>query len=195
VGRRRVCMRKPYLTLVIFLMCYLFLVFPLSSYGRKASITDIVVTDSADYTTVYARLANSFTKRMDSAILAGVPITFTFFIDLYHERSQWFDEKVSSVVVKQTIKYDNVKKLFYVSLMDGRTESEFQDFDGAKKAMAELNGIALVPLKDLHKDTLYYVMIKAKLDSRQLPMYMEYILFIVSLWDFETDWHRQNLDL
>ena len=188
-------MRKPYVTLVIFLLCYLFLVFPLSSYGRKASITDIVVTDSADYITVYARLANSFTKRMDSAILAGVPVTFTFLIDLYHVRSKWFDEKVSRVVVKQTIKYDNLKKLFYVSLMDGRTESEFQDFDGAKKAMAELNGIALVPLKDLHKDTLYYVMIKAKLDSRQLPMYMEYILFIVSLWDFETDWHRQNLVL
>jgi hypothetical protein len=188
-------MRKPYVAVVIFLMCYLFLVFPLSSYGRKASITDIVVTDSADYTTVYARLANCFTKRMDSAILAGVPITFTFFIDLYHERPKWFDEKVSSVVVKQTIKYDNLKKLFYVSSMDGRTESEFQDFDGAKKAMAELNGIALVPLKDLHKDTLYYVMIKANLDSRQLPMYMEYILFFVSLWDFETDWHRQNLVL
>lgn len=188
-------MRKPVFLLVIFLMCYLFLVFPLSSYGRKASIKDIVVTSSADYTTVYARLANCFTKRMDAAILAGVPITFTFLVDIYHEKPQWFDEKISGVVVKQTIKYDNLKKLFYVSLMDGRAESEFQDFEGAKKAMAELNGIALVSLQDLRKDTSYYVMIKAKLDAIKLPIYMEYILFFVSLWDFETDWYRQRLIL
>lgn len=195
VGRRRACMRKPVIVLVIFLMCYLFLVFPLISYGRKASITEIVVTDSADYTTVYARLANCFTKKMDAAIHAGVPITFTFLIDLYRERPTWFDEKISGVVFKQTVKYDNLKKLFYVSYMDGRKEAEFQDLDGAKKAMAELDGIALVPLKDLQKDMLYYVMIKAKLDSRQLPLYMEYILFFVTLWDFETDWYRQRLVL
>ncbi len=186
-------MRKPIFILVIFLACYIFLVIPLSSYGRNATITDIVVTSSTDYTTVYARVTNCFTKKMDAAILAGVPITFTFLIDLYRERPKWYDEKISSVVVKQTIKYDNLKKLFYVSLMDGRTESEFKEFDEAKKAMAEVNGVALVPLKDLQENKSYYIMIKAKLDTIQLPVYMEYILFFVSLWDFETDWYRQRL--
>lgn len=186
-------MRKPIFFLVVFLMCYLFFVFPLSSYGRKATITDVVVTGSADYTTVYARVTNCFTKRMDSAILAGVPITFTFLIDLYQERPNWYDKKISSVIVKQTVKYDNLKKIFHVSLMEGRTESEFQEFDGAKKAMAEMNGIALAPLNDLQKDKSYYVMIKAKLDAIKLPLHMEYILFFVSLWDFETDWYRQRL--
>jgi hypothetical protein len=77
--------------------------------------------------------------------------------------------------------------------MDGRTESEFKEFDEAKKAIAEVNGVALVPLKDLQENKSYYVMIKAKLDTIQLPVYMEYILFFVSLWDFETDWYRQRL--
>jgi hypothetical protein len=130
---------------------------------------------------------------MESAILAGVPTTFTFLLDFYQERPRWIDEKISSVIVKQTIKYDNVKKVFYISSMEGYKQSEFQDFDAAKKAMSELNGIVLASLKDLPKDKSYYVMVKAKLDKIRLPMHMEYVLFFVSLWDFETDWYRQRI--
>jgi hypothetical protein len=36
-------------------------------------------------------------------------------------------------------------------------------------------------------------MIKAKLDKVRLPLYMEYVFFFVSLWDFETDWYRQEV--
>jgi len=59
--------------------------------------------------------------------------------------------------------------------------------------MSELNGIVLASLKDLPKDKSYYVMVKAKLDKIRLPMHMEYVLFFVSLWDFETDWYRQRI--
>ena len=186
-------MRKPIFLLVAFLACYFFLVFPLSSYGRGARIADIVVTNSSDKVIVYAKVVNCFTKRMESAILAGVPTTFTFLLDLYQERENWFDEKISSVVVKQTIKYDNVKKVYYIASIEGEKHSEFHEFDGAKKAMSELNGIPVASTKDLHKDKPYYVKIKAKLDKIRLPMNMEYVLFFVSLWDFETDWYRQSV--
>jgi hypothetical protein len=130
---------------------------------------------------------------MESAILAGLPTTFTFLLDLYQERPSWIDEKISSVIVKRTIKYDNVKKVFYISSMEGNKQSEFQDFEAAKKAMSELNGIVVASLKDLQKNSSYYVMVKAKLDTIRLPMHMEYVLFFVSLWDFETDWYRQRI--
>jgi hypothetical protein len=188
-------MRKPIFLLAIFFACYLFLVFPLSTYSRDTKIADIVITNNDNRVTVYARVTNCYTKRMESAILAGVPTTFTFLLDLYQERANWFDEKISSVVVKQTIKYDNVKKTFYISSTGGQKQSEFQEFDGAKKAMSELNGIAVSSLMDLQKDNSYYIMIKAKLDKIRLPMHMEYVLFFVSLWDFETDWHRQKVVL
>jgi hypothetical protein len=130
---------------------------------------------------------------MESAIMAGVPTTFTFLLDLYQERPRWIDEKISSVIVKQTIKYDNVKKVFYISSMEGYRQSEFQDFEAAKKAMSELNGIVVASLKDLQKNNSYYLMVKAKLDKIRLPLHMEYVLFFVSLWDFETDWYRQRI--
>jgi hypothetical protein len=29
----------------------------------------------------------------------------------------------------------------------------------------------------------------AQLDKIRLPFYLHYVLFFVSLWDFETDWY------
>jgi hypothetical protein len=186
-------MRRPILILAIFLACYATFIFPLSSYSRDARITDILVTNNAGQVTVYARVMNCFTKKMESAILAGVPTTFTFLLELYQERENWFDKKIAGTVVKQTIKYDNVKKIFYVSSTRAQQSSGFQDLENAKKAMADLNGAAVAPIKDLQKSNSYYIKIKAKLDEMRLPMHMEYVLFFVSLWDFETDWRQQKL--
>jgi hypothetical protein len=185
--------RRTILVLAMFLACYVILIFPLSSYSRDALITDILVTNNASYVTVYARVVNCFTKKMESAILAGVPTTFTFLLELHQEREGWFDKRIAGVVIKQTIKYDNVKKIFYVSSTGAEQPSGFQDFENAKKAMAELNGAVVAPVRILQKDRSYYIKIKANLDKVRLPMLMEYVLFFVSLWDFETDWYRQKI--
>ena len=58
--------------------------------------------------------------------------------------------------------------------------------------MAELNGVAIVPLKLLQREGQYYIKAKAQLDKVRLPLHMEYILFFVSMWDFETDWYKQG---
>ena len=127
---------------------------------------------------------------MEAAILAGVPTTFTFFVDLYQERSRWLDKKIDSLVVRHTIKYDNVKRLFYVSTNGNKEYVSFHDLESAKRAMADLNGAAVTPLKALKRNEYYYILLKAKLDKVRLPLNMEYIFFFVSLWDFETDWAR-----
>jgi dTDP-4-dehydrorhamnose 3,5-epimerase-like enzyme len=130
---------------------------------------------------------------MESAILAGVPTTFTFLLELYKERKGWFDKKITGMDIKQTIKYDNVKKIFYVSSTGIQQPASFQDFESAKKTMSELNGAVVAPVNDLQKGEKYYVQIKVKLDKVHLPMNMEYVLFFISLWDFETDWYRQKI--
>jgi hypothetical protein len=58
--------------------------------------------------------------------------------------------------------------------------------------MADLNGVPLFPLKGLKKNEYYYVQSKVKLDKVRLPFRLEYLFFFVSLWDFETGWHREG---
>jgi hypothetical protein len=129
---------------------------------------------------------------MDAAILAGIPTTFTFLVDLYQVRSRWMDKNLIRLTVRHTIKYDNVKRLFYVTYDEDKEPASFQDYESAKQAMADLNGVPVALLKALKRGEYYYVQIKAKLDKVRLPLHMEYIFFFVSLWDFETDWHQEG---
>jgi hypothetical protein len=164
---------------------------PLSADG--AEIHDLQVMNSAEEVVVYARVTNCFTKDIEEAILAGVPTTFTFLVDLYRKRSGWMDKKLSRTTVHHTIKYDNVKKTFAV-LSDGEKEAAaFHDFESAKRAMADLNGIPVAKRKALEPGESYYVMVKAKLDKVRLPLNMEVVFFFVSLWDFETGWYREEV--
>lgn len=165
---------------------------PSPARANVAVIKDVLITQSIEYIQLYAKVSNAVSKEMETAILAGVPTTITFLIDLYQERSLWFDRKVAGVVIKQTIKYDKVKKTFYVWLYNREDPEGFQDLESAKRAITELNGVVVAPVSQLQRYTPTYIMIKAKLDKVRLPLGMEYVFFFVSLWDFETDWYKQR---
>jgi hypothetical protein len=185
-------MKKRRFTTVVLLVLLSLYSFPFPAMGNQADIKDVLITQSTEYIHLYAKVNNSISKDMEKAILAGVPTTITFLVDLYQERSLWFDKKAAGVVIKQTIKYDNVKKMFYVWLHNRQESEGFQDFESAKRAITELNGVVVAPVQQLQRYTPTYIMIKAKLDKVRLPLGMEYVFFFVSLWDFETDWYKQR---
>ncbi len=173
------------------LLCLLLV--PTQSFATEAKVTDLLVSNTPDNLLVYLKLENCFTGKMEEAILTGIPTTFTFVMELYRERNWWFDKKISFLESRHTIKYDNIKKILYLFFSEeGRKQEQFQDFTEAKNAMSELNGIAFTPLDQLERGDRYYLRVKAKLDEVRLPLHLEYIFFFVSLWDFETDWVRQD---
>jgi hypothetical protein len=177
----------------LLVLCWLLLLIPIQSKAQAAKFTDMLITNNAEQILAYARVTDCFTNSMEAAILAGVPTTFTFLFDFYQARPYWWDKKIFHHVVQHTIKYDNVKKIFRVSSTNGKELVTFQSFDAAKKAMADLSGIVIVPVRTLARGKSYYVKMKAKLDQVRLPLHMEYLFSFVSLWDFETDWYKQKV--
>lgn len=176
----------------LFIYCLLFFL-PVYAEAQEAKFVDILITNNTDQILVYARVTDCFTKTMEEAILAGVPTTFTFVFDLYQKRSYWWDQKIVRHIIQHTIKYDNVKKVFQVSSTNNSEAATFQTFDSAKRAMADLNGIMIVSVKELASSESYYLKMKAKLEKVSLPLHMEYLFFFVSLWDFETKWYTEEV--
>ncbi|MDH3952105.1 MAG: DUF4390 domain-containing protein, partial [Deltaproteobacteria bacterium] len=124
------------------------------------------------------------------AILNGIPTTFTIVIKLYRTRAVWLDASIASITLEHTIKYDSLKNEFRVTRSEeGDTELVVKDFEAAKKAMTEIRNIRVVPLKELQERGKYQLRVKAELEKVRLPLYLHYVLFFVSLWDFETDWY------
>lgn len=177
------------LILILFLMGAMF--FPSQTYALDPKIKDLLITNDAENVLLYARLLNGFKPQMEMAILAGIPTTFTMWIEVYQERSPLWDKKIIRKEIKRSIKYDNLKKTFSI-VSDKKDPEIFPDLESAQKAMSDYNGIVAVPMSSLKKGQSYYTLVKIKMDKVRLPLHMEYVFFFVSLWDFETPWYRQN---
>jgi hypothetical protein len=158
----------------------------------EAQITDFFITHNSKDVLAYFTAKNCFNKKIEDAILAGIQTSFTYSIEMYQERTAW-DSVLSRLEVRHTIKYDNVRKIFYVSFSEqGGVPVEFRNFESAKKAMVDVNGIAVAPLKILKRENQYFIRVKAKLSKLRVHSRLEYFLFFVSMWDFETEWYKQG---
>lgn len=176
----------------VLLLVIAFLTSPATSVcAEGAKITDVLVSLRNGELLVVAKLQGCFTPKMESAILAGIPTSFTFIIDLYQERPFWFDRHLKTITEIKTVKYDLLKKIFYVTAINSKEPLTFHDFEAAKRAMSEYSiSIPMPDVQEKKDQGSYYVKMKAKLDKIKLPLKLELILFFVSLWDFETDWYR-----
>jgi hypothetical protein len=166
---------------IIFCVCNL-------AFAQNARLSNIIVTNTRDDLLVYLNVEGAFTDKMNTAILTGVPTTFSFYISFYQARNFWFDNKVKDIKVTHTIKYNNLKEEFIVTRSWEKSGPQAtQSFDAAQKLMREIDSLKIVPLKQLEKGRHYQLRAKAELNKVTLPFYLHYVLFFVSLWDFETD--------
>lgn len=185
-------MRKNiYTAFFISLLIFVFMCFPNRSHALEPKITDILITNDIENVLFYARLVNGFKLDMELRVMAGIPITFIVWLEVYQERPLRWDKRIMWQEIRRTLKYDNLKKTFNVTT-DKAEPVVFSNFESAQKAMSDFNGMIAAPMSSLIKGENYYAMIKIKMDKVRLPLNMEYIFFFVSLWDFETSWYKQR---
>ena len=166
------------------------LIQPPAAYGQNAQLKNIIVTNTRDDLLIYLTVDGAFTEKMETAVSTGVPATFEFFINLYQTRGLWFDKEIADLKIIHTIKYDNLKNEYIIHRSwDDNPPRIVKSFAEAKKLMVEIDSLDIVPLNLLEKGRRYQIRAKAELNKLTLPFYLHYVLFFVSLWDFETDWY------
>jgi hypothetical protein len=174
----------------LLLIMFLWVAWPGPAMAKDAYLSDFVVTNTRDHLLVYFTVNNCFTPEMNNAIESGIETTFTFFVQLHEKRDLIWDKKIADLEVNHSIKYDSLKKTFSVRFSeDNNREVTARTFEEAKKLMAEIVAMKVVPMHQLKKGKRYQLQMMAQLDKIRLPFYLHYVFFFLSLWDFETDWY------
>lgn len=180
-------MRKAVHLILPVFICLIFAASPV--YGKKAYLGDIVVTNTRDHLLLYFTVNDCFTPQMNAVIESGLSTTFTFFIKVSEKRTLFWDKVIASSEISHSIKYDHLKNVYEVKLSETNGKPRIvKSFEEAKRLMAEVTALKVMPLQNLRKGGRYQVMMMAELDRIKLPLYLHYVLFFLSLWDFETDW-------
>lgn len=172
------------------LLLSLLFVVPPAAVAQDAILTNITITNTRDDLLLYLNLEGAFREEMKKAILSGVPATFSFFAKLNRTQNFWFDQSIADIEVTHTIIYDNLKKEFTIRRSWKEDNPEVtKSFEEARRWMTEIDSLKIIPLNRLEKGEQYQLRVKAEVSKKTLPFYLHYILFFVSLWDFETDWY------
>jgi len=158
--------------------------------AQDAALNNIIINNTRDNLLLYLEVKGAFREKMKKAIMNGVPASFSFYVILYRDRGIWMDEKITDIQITHTIKYDNLKKEYLViRSWEPDSQVKTKSFKEAQKLMSEIQGMQVVSLARLTKGIQYQIKAKAELSKITLPMYLHYVLFFMSLWDFETDWY------
>ncbi len=161
-----------------------------TAWGQDARLANIIVTNTRDDLLLYMQVEGAFRQKMITAIESGVPTTFSFYVELYRVRGFWFDQEIASLKYTHTIKYNSLKKEYLVyRSWEGNRPHVVKSLEKAKELMTDLDSLKIVSLSKLEKGLQYQIRAKAELSRLTLPFYLHYVLFFVSLWDFETDWY------
>ena len=152
-------------------------------------LKDIIVTTSNSDLLLFAAVLNSFTPEMITGVQNGIPITFTFYIELNKLRSNWLDSSLVNTTITHTMTYNSLKEEYQINHSDknGKIKTT-RSLEEAKELMAELNSVRVISLDQLQPEAQYALRLKATLEKNTLPLGMHYLLPFTSLWDFETDW-------
>ena len=159
--------------------------------SQEAVISGVQLTNTRDNLVTYFKVENAFTEEISEAVLKGVPASFSFYIKLDQlSKKFFFNTEISDYKITSTLKYNVLKKEFIVS-RPWENEKPFitDSFEAAKKLMTEIDNLTVTTLTNLEKGKKYELELKADLDKVTLPMYLHYVFFFVSFWDFETDKH------
>lgn len=169
---------------------FIFLLLHAPASAEDARLTNITVSNTRDDLLLSLSVEGAFREEMKKAILNGVSATFSFFASLNRVQNLWLDTEISDIEVTHTIKYDNLKKEFTISRSwEGDNTKVTKSFEEAQKLMSEINSLEIIPLNKLEKGKQYQLRVKAEFSKKTLPLHLHYVLFFVSLWDFETDWY------
>lgn len=164
---------------------------PPRSHAAQAVIRNVVVTNSRSAVLLYGKVENGFTPEMLAALQNGIPVTFTFMVELDKVRRTWPDHQVTALEFDHTLSYDSLKEEYRVELQEkgGRT-SAIQSLTKAQDLMAEINGLRVISLARLEPNEEYLLKIKAKLARKTLPLNIDELIPFWRLWDFETPWRQ-----
>ncbi len=157
--------------------------------SKKVTFSDLIATTSETHLILFGIINNSFTEEMISGLKSGVPVHFSFFIELYQKEKNK-ELQISNMEFRHTMTYDTLKDSYKVEL--GEINNKvllFQDLKDAKKTMSEINGVKVIELANLVPEKSYQLKIKADLFEKTLPLSLHRILPFFTWWDRETTWY------
>ena len=158
------------------------------------SLVNIGVGTKGKIVVMNARLVDGFNESIMDAIESGIPISFTFLIELRQKNTLWNDNLVSSNTINHTIQYDSLKKVYRFSESGKSVKRKFitRNKENYKKLMLTLKNIPIASTRRLTSNEKYYIRIKANLETDHIWFPFNHLFSYLPFNNFEASWAESS---
>ena len=169
--------------------------FPASgAFAENPAIVNISVGNTGTVVTVDAFLVDGFNDGMIEAVESGIPITFTYQVELRKIVPLWTDSLISSSTVKNTVQYDTLNKVYSFSSLGKNIKRKIITRDKSlyQKLMLHLEDLPISSTNKLSMSDKYYLRVKASLETDRFWFPFNYLFFFVPFNDIKTSWAESS---
>lgn len=156
----------------------------------KPSIESLMATASARKVTVRFTLANAFANdEMIEAIRSGVPTSFTYFVEIFRDRPNWFDDGIAAARIEVICTFNSVTREYLLNYRRNRhlVRSEtFSDLAALERAMTSIEEPELFEIGG-RKPYKLKVRVKAVLARG-------WVLYVIP-WEVSTRWRETRVQV
>jgi Domain of unknown function (DUF4390) len=192
-GRKK-CFHGPFRALPVLIsllaaVAYLRGVGP--AYAAEEAIARLTATViNAGEVAVSAQLIRWYNPALQEDLSNGIPKDLYYYILLKKRQPAWFDEEIVSKTIKQTIKYDVLKKQYSITTReDGQTtQKTVESFEEMSDLISRIDRVKIITKKRMKARQTYYISVKAEMRATNVPFYLEYILFFIPALELDTPW-------
>lgn len=149
------------------LLLPLFLLLALSAFADDAKIEGLTAVANGGQVNVRFSLVDAFRGETVQALQSGVPTSFTYVIEIYRDRPNWFDEGVARSRVEVIATFNSLTREYLLNYRRDRklVRSEtFTDLDALQKRMTAIDEPALF---DIGQRRPYKLRVRVKADLRR----------------------------
>lgn len=159
------------------------------AFAEEPRIEALSATESGQRISVSFRLSGAFDLgELNKALESGLPTGFTYHVELFRKRHNWFDTTRAEATLEVVCTYDSRTKEYLLNYRrDGRlVRSEtFSDLERLRRRMVTINEPELFETEGTPAEKLR---VRVRADLMQ-----GYLLYVIP-WDISTGWANTRID-
>jgi hypothetical protein len=166
----------------------LFLTVPLTAAPPNPTIENLAATANAGKVSVRFTLAGAFQNgEMVEALKSGLPTSFTYSIEIFRDRPNWFDDSIAKARVEVICTYNSLTREYLLNLRRDKhlVRSEtFMDLAELERAMTTVDEADLF---EIGARKPYKLKVRARAELMR-----GWLMYVIP-WEVATNWREARV--
>lgn len=161
---------------------------PVAAAAEEPTIRNLSATVEGQKVSVRFTLANGLANgEMVEALEAGLPTSFTYIVEIFRDRPNWFDDSVARARIEVIVTFNSVTREYLLNYRRGRKLVRSETFTDFATLVTRMTSIEEPDLFEIGNRQYFKLKVRVKADLMR-----GWLLYVVP-WEISTRWSETRV--